>query len=219
MASWCGHCGGASTLEHVKDVVIHGAETVVMMNERDEIPAEWQLVVGVHRCSACGGATFKQYRWLDPFFDSPEDAQDVVTLYPPQHRVDGLPERVQTLYLKMLELAAHPDAFAVRAGRLMEAICADQGVSNGTLYNRLTDLASSGNLPQALADQAHLVRAYRNLGGHDAELDVEEADVPLIRSFAEALLEFFYWGPAKLAQGKADLERRRKALKATGHSS
>ena len=109
-------------------------------------------------------------------------------------------------------LQHEPDAFAVRAGRLLEAVCREQGVTHGKLYDRLTKLADSGDLPLALADQAHLVREYRNLGGHDSDLGVEEADVALIRGFVEALLDFFYWGPAKLARGRAELQARLDAL-------
>jgi hypothetical protein len=214
MGEWCGHCGRDDTVESVKSVVIDSDATVVTINDREEVPAEWQTLVDVKRCTACGGPTFTTYRWLDPFFDTPEDARDEVTVYPPQHELTDLPARVLTRYEGMLELQAHPDAFAVRAGRLIEAICADQGVTTGQLYRRLTDLAARGDLPKALADQAHLIREYRNLGGHDAELEVQAADVPLIRSFAEALLEFFYWGPAKLGRGAANLQRRRDALNA-----
>lgn len=66
-------------------------------------------------------------------------------------------------------------------------------------------------MPAGLADQADLVRKYRNIGGHDDDIEVDADDVPLIRGFVDALLEFFYWGPAKLARGREALARRRTA--------
>ena len=179
------------------------------------VDAEWQTVIDVMECSICHGPTFARYGWLDPWFDSPEDARDYTVLYPRQHEVADLPNRVALRYSQMLELLFAPDAFAVRAGRVLEAVCSDQGFKKGDLNDRLNDLANSGALPHALADQAHLVRKYRNLGGHDADLEVEEADLGLIRDFVEALLEFLYWGPAKLARGNAQLRSRLSAAKGT----
>lgn len=63
-------------------------------------------------------------------------------------------------------------------------------------------------MPKALTDQAHLVRKYRNLGGHAGAWEVKEQDVPLIRGFVEALLDFLYWGPANLEQVNAEFKRR-----------
>jgi hypothetical protein len=214
--SRCGHCGREGTLERVDQLVIHREDTVVVMNERDEQPAEWQTILYVQRCANCNEPTITRYGWLEPFFDSEDDVRGETTIYPPQHDVGDRPDRVAKRYTEMIELKAHPDAFAVRGGRLLEAICADQGVdkSQGDLHKRLGILASRGDVPSALADQAHLVRQYRNLGGHDDDLEVKDAD--LIRAFSEALLEFLYWGPAKLARGTAELRSRRQKLKGGG---
>ena len=110
----------------------------------------------------------------------------------------------------MLELAYEPDAFAMRAGKVLEAICSDQGYVKGNLGPRLDKLIADDRLPQALGDQAHLVREYRNIGSHDdGSLDVETEDVPLIRDFVESLLDYLYWRPAKLQRVKSANERRR----------
>lgn len=212
----CGHCGREGTLQNVEDVVIASKDATVVATNGQEIPAELQKVVGVACCNVCEGPTFSSYSWLESPFAEPDDVDDLTVIYPQQHSVDALPERVRVRYVAALELLHAPDAFAVRLGRLLEAVCADQGVKKGSLDDRLTELANRGDLPPALAGQAHLVRRYRNLGGHDDDLEVEEDDVPLIRGFSEALLEFLYWGPAKLAQGTADLQRRRDALESSG---
>lgn len=103
----------------------------------------------------------------------------------------------------------------MRAGRLLEAVCTDQAVAGRNLNERLQRLVSDRAAPAGLIDQTHLVRHYRNIGSHDDDIEVEAEDVPLLRGFVEALLEFFYWGPAKLARGREALESRRSTARAS----
>jgi hypothetical protein len=117
----------------------------------------------------------------------------------------------------MLELLHAADAVAVRAGRLLEAVCTDRGIAkrdrgrNVDLYDRIELLVEGAGVPAPLIEQAQLVRQYRNIGGHDDDIEVEEDDVPLIRDFVEALLDYLYWGPEKLAQGSAASRNDAKA--------
>jgi hypothetical protein len=142
----------------------------------------------------------------------PENVE-TVELYPERRDLDDLPERVSARYTAMLELLHAPDAFAVRAGRLLETVCADQGVErtkeHRDLALRLDALVARGDVPKPLADQAHLVREYRNLGGHDAEMEVEDQDVPLIRGFVESLLDFLCWSPANLSRVNTEFKQRK----------
>lgn len=211
MAVQCGHCGRNDTLESIDHVTLFSKPTKVWFDREGSEDAEYKTIVWVQRCIYCTGPTFSTYGWVDGWSD-PGDLDGLKLLYPSPRRLDDLPERVQFRYGKMLDILHEPDAFAVRAGRLLEAVCSDQGVSAGNLGPRLDRLVSQGPLPAPLAAQAHLVREYRNIGGHDDDLEVGEEDVPLVRQFVEALLEFLYWGPAKLAAGAALLEARRNAL-------
>lgn len=201
-------------METVESVVLDSRSEVVATGGGYE-EGSWQTIIDVQRCSECAAPTFARYGWLDPFYDAPDQAHDWAILYPPQRDVEALPERVRHRYVAMLELAYAPDAFAVRAGRLLEAVCSSQGVdkTRGDLNRRIIALVAEGNLPSALAAQAHLVRNYRNLGGHDDDLEVDAGDVPLIRGFVEALLDFLFWGPAELSRANTALEKRRAALK------
>jgi hypothetical protein len=66
-------------------------------------------------------------------------------------------------------------------------------------------------VPAPLVSQAHVVYTYRNYGGHVKEFEVEEGDVPLIRWFIDALLDFLYRGPAELARVSGALGDRKAA--------
>lgn len=210
MPKTCGHCGRERTLENKGMVELtsnvqeidHGAY-------REEI--DFKRIAEVFYCSACGEVTLTRYLWMDQYFDA--ETVDVEVLYPEPQALEGISDEVRFRYGAMLELQHAPDAFAVRAGRLLEAICADQGVSAEGLSQReeINALLDQADLPKPLVSQAHLIYTYRNYGGHTKEFEVEEDDVPLIRGFIEALLDFLYRGPANLDRVSAALEKRKAA--------
>jgi hypothetical protein len=100
-----------------------------------------------------------------------------------------------------------PNAFAVMVGRTLETACNHENAQGRDLTTKLNHLASTGRIPKTLADMAHQLRQIRNLGAHDAEDEVTEADVPIIQDFLEAILEFLYVAPAKIAAVQARLKK------------
>ena len=211
----CENCGREGTLEHVKDVVLAHRPTQIELDPGGVEETSDKTILLVQRCTVCGAPTLSTYRYIEDWSD-PADFMDLKRVFPPERNLDDLPPRVRERYEGMLELLYAPDAFAVRAGRLLEAVCADQGVITGDLGPRLDELAGRKRqlIPKALAEQAHLVREFRNVGGHDDDVEVDVDDVPLIREFVEALLEFLYWGPRKLERGREALKSR---VRATDH--
>jgi Domain of unknown function (DUF4145) len=203
----CGHCGREGTLERVDDVLLSSRKVEYPLGAAVE-HAEHERRLYIQKCSICHEPTLTTYHWIDPFSD-PEDDLGERTIYPRGHSLNALPQRVAKRYAEMLELLHAPDAFAVRAGRVLEAVCADLGVREGTLQKRLERLAQGALLPAGLAEQALLVKEYRNLGGHDDDMEVTAVDVPLLRGFVESLLEFLYWGPDQLRRATEAFERRR----------
>jgi len=201
----CGHCGREGTLERIEDVLL--SSSTLEYGHGNYVDHQSRLYI--QKCLVCHEPTLTRYFWIDPFSDPTDDLGER-TVYPRDHNLPDLPDRVGKRYSEMLELLYAPDAFAVRAGRLLEAVCADLGILRGHLHNRLENLASDDRLPRSLADQALLVKDYRNVGGHDdQDMEVTADDVPLIRGFVEALLEFLYWGPANLARATEAFERRK----------
>lgn len=210
MAERCGHCGREGTLTTVTNVAVSERPTEIQHGAAIEETTD-QTVLLVQRCEVCSNPTLSTFHWIEGWSD-PEDYAALERLHPPRQNLEDLPSRVRDRYISMLELLHAPDAFAVRAGRVLEAACTDQGLTSGELGPRLDQLAGRRRqtIPKPLAAQAHLVREFRNIGGHDDVVDVEARDVPLIRGFVEALLEFLYWGPATLTRGREALERRIK---------
>jgi hypothetical protein len=208
----CGHCGRQGTLKDVDQVKLseEHEEHKVGPYVDDMVVEQYALV---QTCTECDGLTLSTYTWVDGYMEGPDDVPFKV-LFPTMRPIDALPERVGMHYSKMLQLRYEPPYFAVGAGKTLEAVCTDQGIpKEGVLEDRLDALVARGDVPKPLADQAHLVRKYRNIGGHDDEVEVEAADVPLIRGFVEALLTFLYWGPKELARANLELEKRKVAAK------
>jgi hypothetical protein len=212
MSLRCGHCGrentretkGSWTLSSRTDLVPFGQEQI-------EVTTQW--IAQVDLCSACNKPTLLTYHWVDEFMDPTDDIR-TNELYPEQHDVEALPEGVSRRYAQMLAIRHEADAFAMRAGKTLEAVCADQGFPTGKknpLARQLKALVERGGYPQSLAEQALIVKEYRNIASHDdAKLDVEEADVPLIVGFVDGMLDFLYRGPARLRELADRLERRRE---------
>jgi hypothetical protein len=210
MADRCGHCGPENSLECLGRVVLSTRSDAEPIGDRYMQEITTERIAQIRRCNGCSNLTLETYTWVDGYME-PEDVV-LQQLYPQERSFAELPPRVRDRYQAMLELQHAPDAFAVRAGRLLEAVCADQGVPKSkehpVLDKRLKALVTRAGVPSALTDQALLVKDYRNLGGHDDAWEVEDEDVPLIRSFVESLLDFLYWGPANLARVTAEFKRR-----------
>lgn len=209
MADRCGNCGREGTLEYVDTVQVAERPTQITHGDHVEETTNKRLLL-VQHCDVCDEPTLSTYWYVDGWSD-PADYMGLKRLFPPNHVLADLPDRVRERYGAMLEMLYAPDAFAVRAGRLLEAVCANQGVPFGDLGPRLDQLAGKKKgriLPPGLAKQAQLIREFRNIGGHDDDVEVEASDVPLIRDFIEGLLEYLYWGPAKLDRGSLALESR-----------
>jgi hypothetical protein len=131
----CGHCGREGSLERAGDVQLSGQ--MLDFSTPDGLEEiERQVRAVVLRCTRCDGVTLLQYTYWDGQSD-PTDFTGLHRVYPEARDVDDLPKRVRDRYAKMLELMYEPDAFAMRAGKVLEAICNDHGYAKGDLGPRL----------------------------------------------------------------------------------
>jgi Domain of unknown function (DUF4145) len=99
-----------------------------------------------------------------------------------------------------------PNAFAVLVGRTLEVISNEEAAIGTNLVAKLRWLADSGRIPGPLAEMAQKLRRIRNLGAHASTDEIREGDVPVIYEFADAILEYLYRAPAKLAAVEARLD-------------
>ena len=120
----------------------------------------------------------------------------------------NLPKTIERNYFAALKVQdIEPSACAVLVGRTLEAVCNYEKATGKTLSDKVNNLVNSDRIPRTLAEMAHQLRQIRNFGAHDAEDEVTEEDVPIILDFLEAILEYLYVAPAKIAAVQARLKK------------
>jgi len=134
-------------------------------------------------------------------------------LYPiDRPELPNLPVKVEKAYRAALKVQKiEPNACAVLVGRTLEAACNHENAPGRVLADKLTYLANAGRIPKTLAEMAHHLKELRNLGAHDAEDTVTKEDVPIILDFLEAILEYLYVAPAKVAAVQTRLKKTANA--------
>lgn len=126
-------------------------------------------------------------------------------LYPQDKTIEYqwmLPSGVYHAYHAALRVQkADARAFAIMVGRTLEEICRHEKVRGNVLADKIKSLADSMRIPQVLADMFTQLRLLRNLAAHANEDDyiIREEDVPIIREFIDAILEYLYIAPMKIS--------------------
>lgn len=164
----------------------------------------------LHRCPRCLKATLIEDWWCDEVSDPEIDTS--TQLFPAPRDNSTIPARVLNPYWEANRIKGEaPSLYAVGIRRTLEAVCKTEGATKGTLENMLDDLVAKGRLPAQLAAMGHQLRDRGNLGAHvDDDVALTREDVPVIEDFADAILEYIYRAPAKIADAEASLEARKK---------
>jgi hypothetical protein len=203
MSEPCGHCGFRGPIEHKGDVVLR----VDHEYEKGIGRLEFTATASVFLCPACHEPSIWHQVWLDAAGEFVRDRR----IYPTIHDNGALPEKVRARLDAALRVKKfEPSAYAVLIRRMLETVCNEEGATGKDLFSKLDDLVAKGRMPQQLADVAHQLREVGNLGAHDDEVEVDAKDVPLIEDLAEAILEYLYRAPAKLAAVKQGIENRKQ---------
>lgn len=195
----CPHCYNRTTFEVRAEYTQKGISDQVL--DQENASTTWSIL----QCLACLQPTF--YERTDYVFPGLTVRSRV--LYPASKtNMDSLPGSVEKAYRAALKVRdIEPNACAVLVGRTLEVVCKQEKAEGKTLAEKLDHLARSGRIPQLLAQMAHQLRQIRNLGAHLAEDEVTKEDVPIILDFVEAILEYLYQAPAKIAAVQARLKK------------
>jgi len=203
MIMLCGHCGNQKTWE------LHEPHATEKQHPSGNSEVSVYKVYSTLMCSTCSQPTLRQTNMLYFEVDTELVEASTETLYPIEMaQLSNLPEAIERKYKAALKVRyIEPNACAVLIGRTLEAICNHEKAQGKDLAHKLDYLASTGRIPQTLAQMAHQARQFRNLGAHDDEDEVTETDVPMIIDFAEAILEYLYVAPAKIEAVQARLNK------------
>jgi hypothetical protein len=204
MPERCGHCGYGGDLEEVARPVVEKKTFQAEPYGEVEVRTYWFL----HRCPRCLKATLIEDRWCDEFSDPEDDTS--VQIFPAPRDNSGIPSRVLKSYWEANRIKGEaPGLYAVGIRVTLEAICKDAGATGRSLYEMLDQLAGEGRIPAQLAEMGHQLRARGNLGAHADDAEVTDEDIPIIEEFADAILEYMYRAPAKIAAAQASMDARK----------
>lgn len=126
---------------------------------------------------------------------------------------NDLPENPRRYLEQALQSTHMPDGAVMLAGSAIDAMLKLKGYTDGTVYARIEKAVADHLLTQDMSDWAHAVRLESNKPRH-ADLDephATEERAKLTIQFAQALGDFLFVFPAKVARGKAASEKELKA--------
>ena len=216
----CGHCKRKAEFALRAEGYKYGASfSLPQLHtfglEYDGIPlTKWRIL----ECTLCREPTIEQI-FTDYSFDVGMNGEvtsqllsaDKTILYPRPSTpkpLTNLPKLIEkeyeaTLQVRDISLAA----CAVLARRTLEAIFSYEKAQGGTLAEKVNNLLKSDRIPSLVAEMAHLGRKIGNMGAHVDEGEVTEEDVAFLLGFLEAILEYLYVAPAKIAAVQTRLKK------------
>lgn len=204
----CGHCGNEGVMYIIVDKTEPPVET--------EYGVNWKIL----RCPSCYSVNIFQQDFFEvddwdenTWIPSHYSRGKPVCLYPASRRTfKHLPKNVEKAYeVAVKTYSVEPIAFAVLVGRTLEFVCQDRSAKGKDLNGMLNDLATKGEIPKIIADMAHGLRFFRNVGAHATDMEVSREDAAILRDLCEAVLEYIYEAPSMITQ----LEERISQLKSS----
>lgn len=210
----CGNCEMETTFRYIHEFCelapVSASTDEPTMSHRPIIAVKYRIW-RVYLCLTCISPTLE---WEDQFLTEghgPVRTKDVQVLYPvPRAHLDNVPASIEKEYRSAHKYQnSDPNACAVYIGRALDKICQHEKVKGNRLIDKLDNLIKEKNLPEQLGIMAHQIRQIRNLGAHADEDDdeVTGADTPIMLDFLEAILEYLYVAPAKIAAVQVRLKK------------
>lgn len=201
----CEHCNNTAPMEIVAQYS--------QMASIEEVPGylfDQGNVYGLLVCPACNEITLRSYFWHEVMDD---DDVKLKTLYPSGSRMpQGLPDKIMRAYEAALRVrSVDPNAYAVLARRLLEMLCEDRCAQGRDLFQKLSDLASKGEIPNKLVGVANGLRSMGNIGAHATLGELTPAEIPILDDLTRAILEYVYSAPALAQQAEDRLNQLKQS--------
>lgn len=191
----CPHCGNDTQFEPVGN---YFSEDVAKASDGRSL--DLLLKYSFLRCRTCSQPVVEEEIWVDSTDGSPDIGEVKYPSVGGRH-LANLPAEVRKLYEQSVRLRTiDPDSYAVKVGRVLEAVCRDKGATGRSLFDQIDNLAEIGEVPDRLAEMAHSVRAFRNIGAHGDAVEIDRRSAYLAGQFVDMLLEYVYWAPAMLEE-------------------
>jgi hypothetical protein len=143
-------------------------------------------------CLLCKEVTLRRY-----FDHEYSEREEIEILYPVvELNLSDLPHPIREAYEIALKVRViDANAYAVLIGRILEMICEDRKAIGHSLYDRLADLSTKGEIPDKLVGVAHSLRQLRNVGAHASLGELTRGEIPILDTLLKAILEYVYSAP------------------------
>ncbi|MGI4738500.1 MAG: DUF4145 domain-containing protein [Janthinobacterium lividum] len=169
----------------------------------------WRL----YKCSRCGGLILAgaSTTSLDGYSNNPRlvNAMEITEVYPRPIQVDSSLPNIAKEYLTQAINSIHAPAGSVMlCASSIDAMLKDKGYTTGSLYVRINKAAEDHLITAGMKEWAHEIRLDANDQRHaDQEAALPTtADAQRSIDFAQALGQFLYALPARVAQGRAAVQ-------------
>jgi Domain of unknown function (DUF4145) len=189
----CGYCKNKSKL-----IVRAKYKQDVQDQYEEHYVTTWRIL----ECLACSRLNLGEH-YIETFAYSSHDDEGEKIVYPvssKEKHISPLPQSIEKAYNSALKVRDEPSAFAVLIGRTLEMVCKHESATGKVLADRLKNLANIGRIPPTLALMAYQLKELRNMGAHADDDEVQKSDVPIIKEFVDAILEYLYVAPAKVSK-------------------
>lgn len=208
----CRHCANSAPMLIVATYVKRSEDVV-----DDGSPEGLELDCGndyeLLECPNCQKIILRVKHWHEAYVSRHE--ADFLIIFPTTTELPpGLPEKIQKEYSAALKVKSlSPGSYAVLIRRVLELVCRDRNAAGRTLNEQLKDLVKKGEIPGKLADIAHQLRTFGNIGAHAMETEIEPRDIPVLDKLSRALLEFVYSAPFLLKEAAELLAKKNRLAK------
>lgn len=169
----CGQCGSTVKAEFVADYKYTYLPDV-------------ESTVTFWKCPECN----------HPFVTDIDKIFGLMVLYPPPdiQLNPELPNKLHFAYEEALSCykAKAYTATAIMCRKILEGICAEQGVKGKNLVKSLKELRDKGIIENRLYEWADVLRVSGNEAAHDAGITISSEDAWDILEFTNSLLEYIF---------------------------
>lgn len=158
----------------------------------------------VYRCSRCGGVVLAG----GTVSAQTSSAATIVAteIYPRPIQVDAsLPDIAKQYLTQAIDSLSAPAGSVMLCASAVDAMLKDKGYIAGTLFARINQAAQAHLITEGMKDWAHEIRLDANDQRHADQTATlpTTADAQRNIEFAQALGQFLYALPARVAQGRA----------------
>ncbi|MBI0141913.1 DUF4145 domain-containing protein [Bifidobacterium sp. W8106] len=214
----CWHCGRFSHMT---------PQGSLISGDLNNAPVYAEVWFAIFKCDSCGYATLGMidYNFSLSDVDVSQAQEDFLNdseeiKWIPEAAVgmeyEDVPTEIASVASEAYSccsISAYRSA-VLMARTVLEATAKDKGVTSGSLYEKIDELAAKTIITRQLAEEAHEIRLLGNDMAHgDLNTPVSKEDAEEILGFLDSVLDYVYQQPIAIERRKKVREQRKLSKK------